>query len=70
LGIAYLNGMPRVRRSEASTSPVRLRLEDITLPVGKVIRAYYGFRYRRIRRMLIPAEIAHDSEMKSPAIPI
>ena len=24
--------------------------EDITLPVGKMIRAYYGFRYHRIRR--------------------
>jgi hypothetical protein len=27
--------------------------EDITLPMGKMIRAYYGFRYHRIRRTTI-----------------
>ena len=27
--------------------------EDITLPVGRMIRAYYGFRYHRIRRTTI-----------------
>jgi hypothetical protein len=32
---------------------VRLRLEDITLLSSKMIRAYYGFRYHRIRKTII-----------------